>query len=179
MKKSLIASAVAVSALSSVNVQADIAVTNMLFGTTNYAAGGSLLDAGGGVMNSVDPFFYHTWVASQATTFMDTTGSFFGSNGQGSWDYAADIAGMNADQVAVGIIFNWSAQSGIAILGIFDCTDGVCSGNSAVMQNGPFGDSVFGFSGIGSATVVPVPAAVWLMGAGLFGLLGIAKRKKL
>jgi len=29
----------------------------------------------------------------------------------------------------------------------------------------------------GSASVVPVPAAVWLFGSGLLGLLGIARRK--
>ena len=29
-----------------------------------------------------------------------------------------------------------------------------------------------------SFTVVPVPAAVWLFGSGLIGLIGIARRKK-
>jgi len=28
------------------------------------------------------------------------------------------------------------------------------------------------------ATVVPVPAAIWLFGSGLIGLVGIARRKK-
>jgi len=42
-----------------------------------------------------------------------------------------------------------------------------------------------GFPGItmqwiieGTATVVPVPAAAWLFGSGLLGLIGIARRKK-
>ncbi len=35
-----------------------------------------------------------------------------------------------------------------------------------------------GSSFIGEASVVPVPAAVWLFGSGLLGLIGIAKRKK-
>jgi hypothetical protein len=30
----------------------------------------------------------------------------------------------------------------------------------------------------GGSTVVPVPAAVWLFGSGLLGLIGIARRKK-
>ena len=30
-----------------------------------------------------------------------------------------------------------------------------------------------------SATVIPVPAAVWLMGSGLLGLIGIARKKKI
>jgi len=31
---------------------------------------------------------------------------------------------------------------------------------------------------IGSAAVVPIPAAVWLFGSGLLGLVGVARRKK-
>ena len=30
----------------------------------------------------------------------------------------------------------------------------------------------------GGASVVPVPAAVWLFGSGLLGLVGVAMRKK-
>ena len=30
----------------------------------------------------------------------------------------------------------------------------------------------------GTAAVVPVPAAVWLFGSGLLGLVGVARRKK-
>jgi hypothetical protein len=33
-------------------------------------------------------------------------------------------------------------------------------------------------SGDVSASVVPVPAAVWLFGSGLLGLIGMARRKK-
>jgi hypothetical protein len=36
----------------------------------------------------------------------------------------------------------------------------------------PDPDSAFG------GTVVPVPAAVWLFGSGLLGLVGVARRKK-
>ena len=44
------------------------------------------------------------------------------------------------------------------------------------MTNGPFigYNATFG----GTATVVPVPAAVWLLGSGLLGLVGVARRKK-
>ena len=35
-----------------------------------------------------------------------------------------------------------------------------------------------GFFGGGKLAVVPVPAAVWLFGAGLLGLIGVARRKQ-
>ena len=180
MKKTLIASALAMTTLGSVNAQADIAITNMLFGTTDYASGGSLTDAGDGAMFSVDDFFYHTWTGGQATTFMDNTGSWSGSSAQGAYDYDADIAGMSAGQVAVGIMFNWNGQNEIAVLEIFDCAANFCQGNGVSMANGPFAGSVAIFSGTGSANVpeVPVPAAVWLMGSGLLGLVGVARRRK-
>ena len=47
----------------------------------------------------------------------------------------------------------------------------------------PF-DGIRGLINIGSGnslvvtSVVPVPAAVWLFGSGLFGLIGIARRRK-
>lgn len=39
-------------------------------------------------------------------------------------------------------------------------------------------DSSVGISGFVQQTVVPVPAAVWLFGSGLIGLVGMARRKK-
>lgn len=41
-------------------------------------------------------------------------------------------------------------------------------------------DSVIGYDNVGidGATVVPVPAAVWLFGSGLLGLIGVARKKK-
>ena len=35
-----------------------------------------------------------------------------------------------------------------------------------------------GFNANFDFTVVPVPAAVWLFGSGLLGLVGVARRKK-
>jgi len=39
-------------------------------------------------------------------------------------------------------------------------------------------NSSVGISGFVQQTVVPVPAAVWLFGSGLIGLVGMARRKK-
>jgi hypothetical protein len=39
-------------------------------------------------------------------------------------------------------------------------------------------DSTVGLSGFVQQVVVPVPAAVWLFGSGLIGLIAVARRKK-
>ena len=85
---------------------------------------------------------------------------------------------MSNDQVAVGLYFNWNGINEIAVLEIFDCIADICTGNGAAMQNGPFVGSSMAFSGTGSASVVPVSAAVWLMGSGLLGLAGFARCRK-
>ena len=182
MQKTLIASAIALS-LGSAAAQADIVVTSMVFSGT-YAASGTLLDAGGGTLASVDPFFYHTWTAAQQTTFMDSTDSWSGTSLQGTFNFDSYIAGMTANQRAVGLYFDWNGSNEIAVMEIFNCDGGVCTGNGTPMANGPFKGSVAIFNGTGScpgcgpAQQVPVPAAAWLMGSGLLGLVGVARRRR-
>jgi hypothetical protein len=43
--------------------------------------------------------------------------------------------------------------------------------------SGPFGDYNANFN-LQGVSAVPVPAAVWLFGSSLLGLVGIARRKK-
>jgi hypothetical protein len=55
---------------------------------------------------------------------------------------------------------------------LFRCSDGSIAGGDCTVGGGDFAP----FSH--DATVVPVPAAVWLFGSGLLGLVGIARRHK-
>jgi len=191
MKNTIVASAIALALGVSAAAEASITVTSMDFGS-NYAAEGTITDSGAwGSFNSVDNFFYQPWTATQESDVIDNTGSFAGSTALGSYDFAADIANMTNDQVAVGAYFNWNGNNGIAVLAVFDCTSGTaCVGQTigadgnmfGGMQTAPFAGSVPAFNGTGTLAAapaaVPVPAAVWLFGSGLVGLAGVARRRK-
>ena len=185
MKKTLIASAIALTSIAATNANANMSVTQMNFSGIS-AASGSILDDGG-LGSFTGSFFGHTWVADQVTGVMDNTapaGSFAGDHDGAPYDFSAGIANMAAGQVAVGTLFDWSTSVDIPVLAVFDCTSvpGTCTGINdtagGAMQTGPFAGATPAFNGTGSLTAVPVPAAAWLMGSGLLGLVGVARRRK-
>ena len=183
MKKTLLASALAFTTTAAVTTaSADISITQMNFSGIS-AASGSVLDAGGGSFNGL--FFGHVWTADQVTgPITNASGSFAGSNALGAYDYAAGIANMGAGEIAVGTLFDWSTSIDIPVLAVFDCTSvpGTCTGVNTTagggMQTGPFAGATPAFNGTGNLSAVPVPAAAWLMGSGLLGLVGVARRRK-
>jgi DNA-binding beta-propeller fold protein YncE len=59
---------------------------------------------------------------------------------------------------------------------LFDIDTATGIASNMRMVNGNFADSAPSPQGLGQ--IVPVPAAVWLFGSGLFGLIGISRRKK-
>ena len=183
MKKTLIASAIALTSIAATNANADIAITQMNFSGIS-AASGSVLDAGGGSFTG--SFFGHTWVADQVTGVLVAGDSWAGSNSLGAFDYTAGISNLAAGQNAVGTLFDWSTSVDIPVLAVFECAAGVCTGINTTaggaMQTGPFAGATPAFNGTGDLNPktpeVPVPAAVWLMGSGLLGLVGVARRRK-
>lgn len=190
MNKTTLSSAIALSVIASANVNANLVVTSMDFGN-NYAASGSINDDGTlGEIQSVDDFFFQPWYVSQETAVItNSNGLTWASSGPYSyntWDYSTDIALMTDDQVAVGVIFNWTSSNGVPVLAVFDCitTPGECIGQTTGvggesfggMQTGPFIGQTPSFNGYGNLSAVPVPVSAWLMASGLTGLIGVARR---
>ncbi len=196
MKKALIAGAIALSlgtaATTASASTVTIDVTQMVFGSTSAVTGSAIDTAGTASGSFGGTFFSQPWTATPQSVY-DTVGShtWTGTSPQGAYNYSFSLG---AGEIAFGLYFDWSVNMGIPVLAIFDCgtgaTGSTCTGiggsgpNGGVpMQTAPFPgqDPAFnGFISAGSidAAVVPVPAAVWLLGSGLIGLVGVARRRK-
>jgi len=161
-------------------------------GGLNTSVVGSMNSAATGVITSGGTDFFGTpWTATQQM-WTDTVrySNWSGSSASGPFNYDFWLTG---NQVAVGMYFNWGAAVDIAVLQIFDCDGTTCANVNndsihptvpgTVMDNGPFAGQHATFKGLSADTMpavqaVPVPAAVWLFGSGLLGLVGVARRKK-
>jgi hypothetical protein len=117
-----------------------------------------------------------------------------GLNGSAGSD--GSIGGLNADASAVFGV-NWGGASSFNAIGgvgqslefFFLAGNGTLPNNN--VTNVRYGntegfatwtlnsDSSFMYMAPGAVSAVPVPAAVWLFGSGLVGLVGIARRRKL
>ena len=188
MQKTLLASAMALALGTAATSQAaTITITQMDFSGLQTAAGTVNDVAADGSFTGV--FFGHTWVADQVGWF-DTHSSSISTvvgdpvNGNGG-TYTFHLTG---NQVAASTLFDWSTSVDIAVLTIFDCPvsgGGACTGASLPMAAGPFAGATPGFNGVtgddfpvSGTSPVPVPAAVWLFGSGLVGLVGVARRRR-
>lgn len=171
MKKTLIAATIALSMGAASNASAlAINITQMNFGGPSAASGIADTDNLGTTFNGT--FFSAPWVA---TTLVTQTGGTFNWAGtspeQGTFSYSVNLA---AGETAFGTYFTWSVNPNIPVVAVFN-QDG-SAGQGVAMQVGPFPGQTPTFQGTVSA--VPVPAAVWLFGSGLLGLVGVARRKK-
>ena len=135
-------------------------------------------------LSSPQTFFFAYWTAKDITTYAPGTYTWNFSDASGSYTYTFTVG---AGQVGATMLFDWSVNSNIGVVNVWDVTsdgannyyvstdwdgDGILGGK---MINGPFA----GFSAnFNMVEPVPIPAAVWLFGSGLVGLVGVARRKK-
>ena len=143
---------------------------------------GTLTDSGG--FGSISgSFFGYTWVTTGEAyfDFGTTDATWEGEtvmNGVVT-NYLYDV-NLTETQVAWGGYWSWSSTYGVPKLIVMDCVNSMpgssCTGYELVYY-GPFVATGPHAGYIGVVSAVPVPAAAWLFGSGIIGLIGIARRK--
>ena len=140
---------------------------------------------GGGTFSvaSTTPFFGQQWTAHDGTTFGPGTYSFATIQGG---TYTGVVVG--AGQVGGHILFDWGVVADIDVVNVWDVTGNTYTSTDGISGNPANPDGVRGYGMLDGAfagfnanfdfTAVPVPAAVWLFGSGLLGLVGVARRRK-
>ena len=203
MKKQAIAAAVAVAlGVSTLSVEAN---TSGLTGTWSGTYLFSMYSAGGGPVGTSPPpnqtwtwdfnpnsanstfgtvdipnttaFFGNVWTAHDVT-FSDNGSSYGPAGGVNAINMLFDYQTSTNIQVTE----DWDVQaSGNAVNDTATVTVnyGQISASSPVFASfQPFFTGTLTKISDHSSSVVPVPAAVWLMGSGLMGLVGVARRRR-
>ena len=155
-------------------------VSDFTWGTVCDEQVTGAIDTGAGTFGVASPqtFFGQNWTAhdgallGEGTHVIDTI--------QGGL-YTVTVG---AGQVGGHILFDWGVVADIDVINVWDVTDGV-SGDVYTSTDWD-GDGILGGKMIDGAFAgfsanfnmeTPIPAAVWLFGTGLLGLVGVARRK--
>lgn len=157
-------------------------------------SGGNIMSNGNGAAGDPISGTMSIDMGTGAGTATMTGTPFFGS----SWSANNVVfsAGAGAGQEHATMLFNWGAVDtstacGLANCGIHVAVDFQMYPTANPMQygfytigsymfDGPFVGAQPTFSGLATVVMpaaVPVPAAAWLLGSGLLGLVGVARRK--
>lgn len=154
-------------------------------------------------LSSPTKFNSYNWTAHDIQVFAPGTYSFNTALGGGNAESGIQTLTVGAGQLGAHMLFDWNGNNNIDVSvlwnpnGVFGTTaaqqsltgtavwnavsiDGDGNGSPGIKMalGGPFANfqANFNLNGITPAAV-PLPAAVWLLGSGLLGLVGVARRK--
>ena len=154
-------------------------------------------------LSSPSTFNGYLWTAHDIQVFAPGTYTFNTALGGGNGESGTQTLTVGAGQLGAHMLFNWNGNNNIDVSvlwnpnGVFGTTaaqqsltgtavwnavsiDGDGNGSPGIKMalGGPFANfqANFNLNGITPAAV-PLPAAVWLLGSGLLGLVGVARRK--
>ena len=169
------------------NEKTPISQFNGIILDTIQAASGSHTGVIDGTEN---PNIDNPWEFFGNTGMHQTTSPVTVLTDDGAGNMTLDFSGWNVTWNGIASIpmggdtANFASDTGIATLTCaVDCGDGdtyVLDYAAHVPLNDPsnFGGVAYALHLEGTISAVPVPAAVWLFGSGLLGLVGVARRKK-
>lgn len=167
----------------------------------NFSGGSSTTADNNSNMSLSSPttFFGGNWTAHGVQVFGQGTYTFTETNG------ATHTMTVGAGQVGAHMLFNWGANSDIGVIDVFNVNGnytapfwsganttsdswsgtnnhiwGLASTGGSGMVNGAFIGYMANFNVYNGSNVapVPIPAAAWLFGSGLIGLVGVSRRRK-
>ena len=192
MKKTVLASALVLAmGVTSVAEANTAGLTGVWSGTYTF----TMLSSNGGFVGTSGPGQSWGWDFDAGTVTIANTTAFFGSvwtahdttfNDNGT-DYGTTVGDVN-------MLFDWSVNVNIPVDTAWDVTasgnavsdTAIVAANYAVITAAsdafpgfqPFFDGNLHKVSGGVVPPIPVPAAVWLMGSGLLGLVGVARRRR-
>ena len=191
-KKSLLALAIAGTSVGANAAVLDLASMTMTGGTfdlggvpgdpASWTASGELISSGYQAFGS----FFNFFNAPVNVFTGDGTSAPFG----GTPVVGGPVPSGSVDDVANTISVDLSAwtawwngtnfnQGANPVTGTYDPGTGVYNISwTSTVVGGPFDGQTGAWGLTGVATPVPIPAAAWLFGTGLLGLVGIARRRK-
>ena len=191
MKKTVLAVAMTMAMGSGISMAAPTATTGTFtmrspggnpVGTFADVTGTFDSTAGTWVVASPSPFFGVLWTAHNGVLYGQGTHTInmVAPNGGTVAGTTTQTLVVGAGQTGGHILFDYGPTLNLDVLQVWDASGPSLDVDGAAMLDGAFPgwNAAFDLTPAPQLAAIPVPAAVWLFGSGLVGLVGIARRKK-